>query len=513
VVQKEAAIRINIAPSRNLIAFWKTNSNARWLEVVLALTALCIGFALARLSLLPLLVGLVGIAVVIAILREPLIGLALTLIAAPFVALERIVLGLPLDSGQVLLLLTLGAWLLRGLARREIRLPAAPLTIPLLLFTGAIALSLWNAFSVAAGLTELLKWVEVIAVYWFVVETVDRKKLPWLAGMVLAAALAQAGAGVWQFALRGIGPEHFQIPGTSFYRAYGGFEQPNPFAGYIGLTLPLAIGLLMLEVGNWMSDVGSFTFHATLRGNTQYAIRITPHRIASHITFLLALCALLLAAALVASWSRGAWLGAGAAVAVMLAFWPRRWWLGVSGVALVAAVLIGGSALGVLPAAIRTRLTDFTQYTQIYDARGAGVNDVNYAVIERLAHWQAAAEMIRARLWTGVGLGNYEAAYETFRLLKWPYALGHAHNYLLNITAETGLPGLLAYLFLWGAILWQTFRALGETTGWQRGLALGLLGVWAHLHIHNLVDNLYVSNIWIHLAVLLGILTIVKRET
>ena len=29
------------------------------------------------------------------------------------------------------------------------------------------------------------------------------------------------------------------------------------------------------------------------------------------------------------------------------------------------------------------------------DVRGVGINDANYAVLERLAHWQAALEMWR----------------------------------------------------------------------------------------------------------------------
>lgn len=464
-----------------------TPGRARWFDVGAAAVALAAGLALARAPVIAAAAALAGSAVGLAVLVEPLVGLGLTLMAGPFAALERIVWGLPLDLGQALLMLTLGAWLLRGSARRRVFFPRAPLTMPLLAFTGVAAISLWNAFSVADGLAELLKWVQVIAVYVFVVDSVDRARLPWATGMVLAAALVQACGGLWQFGLRGAGPEHFLIPGTSFYRAYGGFEQPNPFAGYIGLALPLAVGL-----------VSNFKLVYT-----------APRTITLHVSrfaFPLLAGVLILAAALLASWSRGAWLGAAAALAVMIAFWPRRWWLGVGLVSIIAAVILGGSVLGVLPQAVRARLADLTQYAQVYDVRGVGVNDANYAVVERLAHWQAAGEMIRWRAWTGVGFGNYQAAYDTYRLLKWPIPLGHAHNYILNIAAETGIPGLLAYLFLWGAIFWQTFRALGKTSGWRRGLVLGLLGAWVHLFVHNMVDNLYVNNVWIHLAVLLGLL-------
>jgi putative inorganic carbon (HCO3(-)) transporter len=168
----------------------------------------------------------------------------------------------------------------------------------------------------------------------------------------------------------------------------------------------------------------------------------------------------------------------------------------------------------VLPGAIRSRLTDFAQQAQVFDVRGVGINDANYAVLERLAHWQAAGEMIRYHPWTGVGFANYEPAYSQYALTSWPVPLGHAHNYYLNVGAELGLPGLLAYLLLWAAIVWQTLRARSVRRGldWRRGLALGLLGAWTHLSVHNLFDNLYVNNTHLLIGALLGVLTTLNLE-
>ena len=212
------------------------------------------------------------------------------------------------------------------------------------------------------------------------------------------------------------------------------------------------------------------------------------------------------------SWSRGAWLGFGAAASVMAVALPRkaRW-----GLLLVAVLVAGGLGLygaGLLPTAVTARLTGFAQYVRFEDVRGVGINDANYAVIERLAHWQAALEMLRHDLWTGVGFGGYEPAYRDFALINWPIALGHAHNYYLNVAAETGLVGLAAYLLLWGAIFWQTWRATRHAEGLLRGVAVGLLGAWTHLSVHHLLDNLYVNNVHLHIGVLLGILAFVVQQ-
>jgi putative inorganic carbon (HCO3(-)) transporter len=196
----------------------------------------------------------------------------------------------------------------------------------------------------------------------------------------------------------------------------------------------------------------------------------------------------------------------------MLAFLPRRRWLGLL---LVGALLLGGWVAlrgGFLPGAIAERLTGFAEYTQFQDARGVDVTPENYAVLERMAHWQAALAMANDHPWLGVGFGNYEAAYADYALLNWPVALGHAHNYYLNLLAEVGIVGLGAYLAFWGAVIWLTLRLLRRLSYPQRGLALGLMGAWIHLSTHQLVDKLFVNNIYLHLGALLGIIVLLAGQ-
>jgi len=390
---------------------------------------------------------------------------------------------------------------------------ATPLLLPLLIFLGAALLSLWDAVELPVyGVPEFIKWVQILLLFLFVSDYLTGRHLPWLLGVLLVTGLFQAGVGIWQFGLRGEGPEHFAILGDRFYRAYGTFEQPNPYAGYLGVTLPLALGPLAIIVQgklvNWY--VGKLGGRRLTHQSTNLPIYQSTGPPAYHI-LLIGGAAILMLTALGLSWSRGAWLGFAAAVSVMGIALPRktRW-----GLLLVAVLVIGGIGLyatGLLPAPVVTRLTDFAQDVRFEDVRGVGISDANYAVIERLAHWQAALEMIRYNLWTGVGFGCYEPAYPRFALINWPIALGHAHNYYLNIAAETGLIGLIAYLLLWGAVFWQTWRATRRTEGLLRGLAIGLLGTWTHLSVHHFLDNLYVNNVHLHIGVLLGLLAWLAR--
>ncbi len=201
-----------------------------------------------------------------------------------------------------------------------------------------------------------------------------------------------------------------------------------------------------------------------------------------------------------------------AAVLAMAIFLPRRL---SAGLALVAAALALGWGLaraGLLPASLTARLADAADFTTVADVRGVNINDANFAIVERLAHWQAAAAMARAAPWLGVGLGNYSAAYPAFRLLNWPNALGHAHMIYLNVLAETGVLGLITYVILWGTIIGLTMRVTSRADGASRGLALGLLGTWAHLSAHHIVDNLYVNNIHLLLAALFALLVHISHQ-
>jgi O-antigen ligase len=113
--------------------------------------------------------------------------------------------------------------------------------------------------------------------------------------------------------------------------------------------------------------------------------------------------------------------------------------------------------------------------------------------------------MARENLLTGVGFGNYERAYAEYSLLNWPIALGHAHNYYINILAEVGVIGAMAYLLFWVVIFIQVIRILRHSEWPQRGMALGLVAAWTAISVHHATDKLYVNNMFIYFGVMLGL--------
>jgi O-antigen ligase/Flp pilus assembly protein TadD len=108
--------------------------------------------------------------------------------------------------------------------------------------------------------------------------------------------------------------------------------------------------------------------------------------------------------------------------------------------------------------------------------------------------WKATFRMIAARPLVGHGLGTYVAEYpkvrppEYFLRPKATNVTDHAHNELLEITAEQGLIGLAATLWLWVTAVWCGIRACRQSAGAERRAVLGLLGAMLVLMLHGMVD-------------------------
>lgn len=96
------------------------------------------------------------------------------------------------------------------------------------------------------------------------------------------------------------------------------------------------------------------------------------------------------------------------------------------------------------------------------------------AANSRLAIWRTTSRMIKDYPLLGVGPGNYHQKYIEYRLNRTGKDLSHAHNDILSVAAESGIPCALVFLALWLAVLhylYWGYRKCPE--GFQKGLILG----------------------------------------
>jgi O-antigen ligase len=162
--------------------------------------------------------------------------------------------------------------------------------------------------------------------------------------------------------------------------------------------------------------------------------------------------------ALLASYTRSAWVGLGVALALLLLLRAPRWLLALPVAALLFALLA--------PAAVRDRVCS------IVDLHDPSNRD-------RLAMARAGLAMVRDRPLVGLGPEMVEELYPRYRVeTAVRDVVPHLHDTYLQLAAERGLPALAVYLALIGwplRLAWRRFRAEGGWRGERGDLHLGVL--------------------------------------
>ncbi|HVB96808.1 MAG TPA: O-antigen ligase family protein [Chloroflexota bacterium] len=430
-----------------------------------------------------LLVG--GLATVVTVI-EPSLGLSALSFAVPFGPSGATSSRLPVTPTDALVVLILGSTLLFWWARRRETLTLTAAFWPGIIFILVAALSATFVGQAATSLKEILRWVELLGILIVTATFCQSERVRRLTvGAMLVAMTCEAGLGWVQFFLRR-GPPSFRI--GPFLRAYGSFGQPNPFGGYLAMTLPIAMAIVVWQ-RPWQKRPDLLT------GLALVATAIG-------------------GGALLMSLSRGAWIGVTVGI-VVVAWRQTRRGGSLILLGLVAfAALFALDALHVVPAAISHRLGQITEYFGLYDVSQITPTPQNWAIIERMAHWEAAWDMYLAHPILGVGPGHYPIAYPDFRVNAiWQDPLGHAHNVYLNVLAEEGFLGLASYVGQWLAWLAVILA------GWRRAksnldqaLVAGVLASFAAVAFHNVVDDLYVHGLNAQLGLLIGLAGAIGRQ-
>jgi len=92
----------------------------------------------------------------------------------------------------------------------------------------------------------------------------------------------------------------------------------------------------------------------------------------------------------------------------------------------------------------------------------------------RLAIWNTTLSMIKEDPVFGIGPGNFHEKYKFYRENRTGKDLSHAHNDILNVAAESGVPCSLLYLILWFLVLLYLYKGYVRCPeGFQKGLLLG----------------------------------------
>ena len=347
------------------------------------------------------------------------------------------------------------------------------LSLPVWAYAVIIAtllVSILHVQEVGSWAGEVYRWAIAAVVLVIAQDLVrDQRAAQWALAGIGVGVLAASAAGFYQV-IAGVGPASFLSGGV--IRAYATFGEPNPFAAYLELSVPLFVALAIASLPAATRErQGRLLFAGT------------------------ATVALVGTAALLLTQSRGGLLGYAAALAVIV------WWSGarlrlLSLLAAVFLVLVVALTPPGQHIAARFIQSGFAVEQDVQ------VTPATWANQERIAHWRAGIAMMEAYPWTGAGAGQFNVRYREFtKVWRFRIPRGHAHNGYIQMGAQAGVPGLIASFLFAGALLASTWRGFHRALGpANRAVALGGFAVMVAFCVHSVFDYLSVLSLGVQLS-------------
>jgi O-antigen ligase len=312
---------------------------------------------------------------------------------------------------------------------------------------------------------EMIQVVMYAFLYFAIANNLYRQEYAQVISFTLIfLAMGIAGYAVFQF---------FTHPDRVWYlvaqypdRGTGTYISPNNLAGFLEIVLPLALAYL-------------------LAGRIWPLMRI-----------LLGYSALVIAAGLVVTFSRGGWAAAAVALLALLCVLISQRQHRLPAVLLLLVLLGGGGIF------FKTYLTHTSAYV-LRVGRTLDSPSATDTLDMRRDLWISAIQMWRDHFWWGVGPAHYNYRFPTYRSEHVQLQPDRAHNDYLNLLADWGTTGgiiILAGMTVFAASLWQTRRyvrrvekefksANSNRLAFFLGASAGLLA----LAVHSVVDfNLHI---------------------
>lgn len=353
----------------------------------------------------------------------------------------------------VTLLPAVVAWLYNWRKKGEVALALPPLWQPGAVFLVCSFLSAFvskdMAFSFMNWALQPLMYALVYLLIYTTVSTEKEKEKALHA--FLAGAVVTVVYGFFQYANAAdmaadmeaqswVDPERFPLLRR---RMYSTLENPNLFGAYLLMIISILTAFTLRE--------------RAVKRRTAFAV---------------ILLSLLLCLAL--TYSRGAWVSLAAIVLGLTLFYDKRFGLLFLLVPVVLAFYHGQVV---------------ERFLSLFSGEDTSV-DLRFAL------WESTMAMIEEHPLLGVGWGAYFLAYPdyNFFIQEEGVLIFHAHNMYLNMLAEVGIPGGMAFLlafFAQGILCWRNYRHGNDSFTKSMGLG-GVLMVMA-LSVISMGDHVLFS--------------------
>lgn len=361
-------------------------------------------------------------------------------------------------------------WLCRWAAYGSIT-RRTPLDIPILGLLMMLPVTLYASADWSLTLPKLYGILLGVALFYGIVNTAQSEARLWLmVSLFILAGLGMAGLSLvgtdWKsrkvFALPQVYARLPRLISGLTRSPQGGFH-PNEVGGMLILFVPLVVSLI-IPWGDRREDPRK------RRHGRVWQWFWDPNRRLLQVGLMVALVGI--GFTFLLTQSRSSFIGVAVALMVLGILRSRWFWLGVPVV--VLATILAIQHLGM------ERLGDL-----LFMLEATGT------MRGRVEVWQRAIYMIQDFSYTGIGLGTFDLV----RNVLYPLFLAgpdvqifHAHNLLLQVGVDLGIPGLVAYAGLISAFALMGCQIYRSTVGREKALAVGLLGGMLAHQVYGLTD-------------------------
>jgi O-antigen ligase len=288
------------------------------------------------------------------------------------------------------------AWLTKTSLNHSWKQARFPLWVPFLLFISASVLAVVTAVDPGYSVKPLKKLLQILIFFWAVNSIKDEKEKDFLILLLAVAGCVAALYGIYQGLL---------TPVTTATRVEGTMSIYMTFAGILMLSGLVALGRFLMREPreNWLGVA----------------------------VFLIVVCLLL-------TLTRQAWLGFLAGLVFLVFIWKKRLLWGIP-VLLALALLFS-------PAGVKQRIHSMVD-----------LSDWTYQ--SRLALWQGGWQVFKDYPLTGCGFRCMDLVHTDY-----PDPTGYIkkyrgmHNNFVQLTVDTGLLGLTAWISIWACYFLALFR-------------------------------------------------------
>ncbi len=341
---------------------------------------------------------------------------------------------------SIILLLFLLIWLIRkGIPLRKIN----SLKSPLLLFLLALLISIIFSTDKLNSLKELYKYISGILIFLFAISLTYEDRIRALKAIILAGFLISLLAiyqyffgfrHILDYLARDKTASSFALDYIQRKRVYSPFVTPNTLGGYLAIIIPLILALWDKNKNIWLNPFFFFLI------SISFALLLTK--------------------------SLGALLSIFSGLVIYFyfsSFLNKGYLIKQKNLNKKVLLLITGFLI-IMELVFLIRQTASKPHTL-----------PSFSLIMRINYWFEALKIIKTAPWTGVGLGNFNLVFARY-----------AHNSYLQLWAETGILGIVSFLWLIIAVFKSAVKNIDIAS--NKKLIIGLISANAVFLIHNLID-------------------------